>query len=53
MVQDQLKYQADVQAYVDRRMNKMMLELNNTPLIQKDKKSWNSFVTGFSKGLAK
>lgn len=53
MVQDQLKYQADVQAYVDRRMNKMMLELNNTPLIQKDHKSWNSFVTGFSKGLAK
>ena len=53
MVQNQLSYQQDVQAYVDRRMSKMMVELNNVPLLNKDSESWNKFVTGFANGLAK
>ena len=53
MVQDQLAFQQDVAAYVERRVSKMMLELNNVPLINKDHKSWNSFVTNFANGLAK
>jgi hypothetical protein len=53
MVQDQLAFQQDVAAYVQRMVSKMMLELNNVPLINKDHKSWNSFVTNFANGLAK
>lgn len=53
IVQDQLAFQADVKGYVERRMAKMMVELNNAPLINKDSKSWNKFVTNFANGLAK
>ena len=53
VVQNQLSFQADIQTYVDRRMNKMMLELNHTPLINKDKANWGKFVTNFSKGISK
>lgn len=53
MVQDQLSFQADVKGYVERRMAKMMVELNNVPLLNKDSESWNKFVTNFATGLAK
>lgn len=53
MVQNQLDFQADVRAYVERRTAKMMVELNNVPLLNKDSKSWNSFVTSFANGVAK
>jgi hypothetical protein len=50
MVQNQLDFQADVQAYVDRRTAKMMLELNNVPLLNKDSGAWNKFVQNFANG---
>lgn len=53
MVQNQLAFQSDVQGYVERRMSKMMVELNNVPLLNKDSESWNKFVTNFANGLAK
>ena len=45
MVQNQLDFQADVQAYVDRRMSKMMLELNNVPLDRKSTRLNSSHVS--------
>jgi len=53
MIQNQIKFKDDVQAYVDRRTSKMMLELNNVPLMNKDSRSWNKFVSGFAKGVSK
>jgi len=53
MIQNQLTFQADVKAYVDRRTAKMMLELNNTPLVNKDTGTWNKFVQNFANGLNK
>ena len=53
MIQNQLAFQADVKAYVDRRTAKMMLELNNTPLVNKDTGTWNKFVQNFANGLNK
>lgn len=53
MVKNQIAYQTDVQAYVDRRMNKMMLELNTLPLVSRDQKSWNSFIKNFGGKVTK
>jgi hypothetical protein len=53
MVQNQLAFQSDVKGYVERRMAKMMVELNNVPLLNKDSESWNKFVTNFANGLAR
>jgi hypothetical protein len=53
MIQDQLAFQEDVKAYVERRLAKMMLELNNAPLVNKDNGAWNKFVQNFANGLSK
>jgi hypothetical protein len=38
---------------VERRLAKMMLELNNAPLVNKDNGAWNKFVQNFANGLSK
>ena len=52
IVADQTSFRDDVQAYVTRRTNKLMLELNQTPLINKDTNSWTKFISNFAKELA-
>jgi hypothetical protein len=53
MIQNQLAFQEDVKAYVNRKTAKMMLELNNTPLVNKDIGTWNKFVQTFANALNK
>jgi hypothetical protein len=52
IVQNQVQFRDDVQAYVQRQTNRLMVQLNGAPLINRDTKSWNSFVDTFSKGLS-
>lgn len=49
MLKAQQEFSNDVKAYVNRQTNKLMLQLNNTPLINKDSASWNKFVGNFGK----
>jgi len=51
IVQNQIEFRDDVQAYVQRQTNRLMVQLNSAPLINKDSKSWNSFIGTFSKAL--
>ena len=51
IVQNQVQFRDDVQAYVQRQTNRLMLQLHSVPLINRDTKSWNSFVGTFSKAL--
>jgi hypothetical protein len=52
IVQNQVQFRDEVQAYVQRQTNRLMVQLNGAPLINRDTKSWNSFVDTFSKGLS-
>ena len=49
MFKAQQEFSQDVIRYVNRQANKLMIELNGAPLLNKDDKSWNSFVSNFSK----
>lgn len=51
IVGDQTAFRDDVQSYVQRRTSKLMLELNEVPLINKDMKSWTGFIKNFAKEL--
>lgn len=51
MLRAQQEFSNDVKTYVDRQTSRMMLQLNSLPLINKDSKSWNTFVTNFGKVL--
>jgi hypothetical protein len=51
MLKAQQEFSDDVKRYVDRQTSRMMLQLNSIPLINKDTKSWNTFVTNFGKVL--
>lgn len=51
MLRAQQEFSNDVKSYVDRQTSRMMVQLNSVPLINKDTKSWNTFVTNFGKAL--